>query len=101
MFFAIVVTTVAVIIGLCEFVVLDDVMTYQDLQRRLKVEKEGLDYTSYEWEMGDPCPVCGEDHPNKMMDHAKEHGLATGMIFLQRVLYFNIKNEEFTFRGEM
>lgn len=56
---------------------------------------------SYEWKMGDPCPFCGVSvYPMEMMDHAKTHDLATGMVFMQRVLYFNLKNQSFEQRDE-
>jgi len=50
---------------------------------------------SYEWKMGEPCPVCGAEVPPtiEMMEHTEIHNLATGMVFAQRVLYFNIKNQ--------
>lgn len=54
-----------------------------------------------EWKMGEPCPVCeAEVWPLEMMEHAKTHDLATGMVFIQRVLYFTIKNQSSDTKGE-
>ena len=60
-----------------------------DLKRRGDTEM-----TSYEWKMGDPCPVCGAKIPptHEMISHARTHAGSSLLMFIQRVLYFDIQS---------